>query len=159
MPPSRPPPRRRFITDEPTLSIQPTGAAYCRPFCTQRGDLAPRHQPVTKTKSTAFLESAIDSRWKSQHQRLHLRCANRFRWRGCGCSLRCGGDSRVGDLVIVRQTLRLVVIAVQIPVRGLYRHPKRDDCHGCPYPVLTSYRGDDRYNGVEAQITLNAELV
>jgi hypothetical protein len=28
MPPSRPIPRRRFITDEPTLSIQPTGAPF-----------------------------------------------------------------------------------------------------------------------------------
>ena len=31
MPPFRPIPRRRFITDEPTLFIQSTGAAYC-PF-------------------------------------------------------------------------------------------------------------------------------
>jgi hypothetical protein len=30
MPPSRPIPSRRFVTDEPTLAIQPTGAAYCR---------------------------------------------------------------------------------------------------------------------------------
>jgi hypothetical protein len=41
MPPFRPIPRRRFITDEPTLFIQSTGAAYCRPFCTQRLLLEP----------------------------------------------------------------------------------------------------------------------
>jgi hypothetical protein len=49
---------RRWIAE----SKNQPGAAYCRPFCTQRAGLAPRHQPVTKTKS---LESGIGSRWKS----------------------------------------------------------------------------------------------
>jgi site-specific recombinase XerD len=55
MPPSRPIPRRRFITDEPTLSVQPTGAAYFDAFgkwCEARNLSA---LPATPSTLAAFI--------------------------------------------------------------------------------------------------------
>jgi site-specific recombinase XerD len=55
MPPSRPIPMRRFITDEPTLSVQPTGAAYFDAFgkwCEARNLSA---LPATPSTLAAFI--------------------------------------------------------------------------------------------------------
>ena len=60
MPPSRPIPRRRFITDEPTLSIQRTRAAYCRPRCARQHN-HPRKQPLARIKTKGTREVPISS--------------------------------------------------------------------------------------------------